>query len=153
MNTDPREKSKNDFGKDILILLIMQFLEKLEIMRENITEEKTTWCQNQIIILQSFSRKVYQQQTIKKTKILINKLVYSGLSMKELSKIVVYEFCYDYVKRKFGEKAKLCYKDTGSFIVCIKTEIFIKKFQNMLKLDLMLNYELSIKALRFDGKL
>ena len=34
----------------------------------------------------------------------------------------MYEFWYDYVKPKDGEKAKLCYMDTDSFIVYIKTE-------------------------------
>ena len=34
----------------------------------------------------------------------------------------MYEFYYDYVKPKYGEKAALCYMDTNSFIVYIKTE-------------------------------
>ena len=34
----------------------------------------------------------------------------------------MYEFWYDYVKPKYGRKAKLCYMDTDSFIVYIKTE-------------------------------
>ena len=33
----------------------------------------------------------------------------------------MYDFCYGYVKSKYGEKLKLCYMDTGSFIVYIKT--------------------------------
>ena len=36
----------------------------------------------------------------------------------------MYEFCYDYGKLKYGQKAKLCCMDTGSFIVYIKTEVF-----------------------------
>ena len=56
----------------------------------------------------------------------MNKLVYLGLSILELSKIVMYEFWYDYVKLKHEEKAKRCYIDTESFIVCIKThDIYI----------------------------
>ena len=51
----------------------------------------------------------------------MNKSVYLGLSILELSKILMYEFWYDYVKPKYGEKAKLCYMDTDSFIVYIKT--------------------------------
>ena len=49
---------------------------------------------------------------MKKTEILMNKRVYLGLSILELSKILMYEFWYDYVKLKYGEKAKLCYVDT-----------------------------------------
>ena len=59
---------------------------------------------------------------IKTTQIFINKPIYFVLSILELSKIVMYEFWYNYVKSKYGEKAKLCYMDTESFIVYIKTE-------------------------------
>ena len=45
----------------------------------------------------------------------MNKLVYLGLSILELSKIVMYGLQYDYMKLKYGQKAKLCYKDTDSF--------------------------------------
>ena len=51
----------------------------------------------------------------------MNKPVYIGLSMRELSKILMYEFWYDYIKSNHGEKVKLCYMDIDSFIVCIKT--------------------------------
>ena len=50
----------------------------------------------------------------------MNKPVYLGLSILELSRILMFEFWYDYVKPKYGRKAKLCYMDTGSFIVYIK---------------------------------
>ena len=43
---------------------------------------------------------------MRKTQILMNKPVYLGLSILELSKIVIYEFWYDFVKRKYGEKGK-----------------------------------------------
>ena len=43
--------------------------------------------------------------------------VYLGLSMLDLSKTVMYEFLYNYVKSKYGENAKLCYMNTNSFIV------------------------------------
>ena len=50
----------------------------------------------------------------------MNKPVHSGLSILQLSKILMCEFWYDYVKPKCGEKAKLFYMDTDSFIVYIK---------------------------------
>ena len=56
----------------------------------------------------------------------MNKPVYLGLSILELSKILMYEFWYDYVKPKYGKKAKLCSKDTDSFIVYIKTDDIYK---------------------------
>ena len=59
---------------------------------------------------------------IGKTKILMNEPVYLGFSILELSKILMHEFWYDYVKPKYGKKAKYCYMDTDSFIVYVKTD-------------------------------
>ena len=63
---------------------------------------------------------------MEKTEILMNKPIHSGLSIVELSKILMYEFCYNYVKPKYGEKIKLCYMDTDSFILYIKTDDIYK---------------------------
>ena len=52
----------------------------------------------------------------------MNNPVYLGLSILEISKIVMYKLWYDCVKRKYNEKAKLCYMDTDNFIVHVKTE-------------------------------
>ena len=72
---------------------------------------------------------------MEKTETLMNKPVYLGLSILELSKILMYEIWYDYVKPKYGKKAKLCYMDIDSFIVCIKTDtkILQKKLKQSLK--------------------
>ena len=56
----------------------------------------------------------------------MNRPVYLGWSMLEISKTLMYKFWYDYVKPKYGDNVKLCYKDTDSFIVHIKTEDFYK---------------------------
>ena len=50
----------------------------------------------------------------------MNKPVYLGLSILELSKIVIYGFWYEYVKPKYSERAKWCYMDTDSFILHAK---------------------------------
>ena len=63
---------------------------------------------------------------MKKTEILLNKPVYLGLPIRELSKILMQEFWYDYVKPKYCEKAKLKYIHADSFIVCIKTDDIYK---------------------------
>ena len=63
---------------------------------------------------------------MKKTQILMNELVYLGMSILGLSKIVIYEFWYDYVKPKYGEKANLCCLDTDIFIVYIKLDDIYK---------------------------
>ena len=56
----------------------------------------------------------------------MNKPVYLELSLLKLCKILVYEFWHVYVKSNYGEKAKLCYTDTDSFIVYIKTDYIYK---------------------------
>ena len=71
-----------------------------------------------------FSAKHLIAIEMKKTEILMYKFVFLGHSIQELSKILMNEFWYDYVKLKYYAKAKLCYMDTESFIVYIKTDIY-----------------------------
>ena len=56
----------------------------------------------------------------------MNKPVYLGLSILDLSKTVIFEFWYDYVKPKYDENGKLCYRNTDSFIVHVKTDDIYK---------------------------
>ena len=64
---------------------------------------------------------------MRKTKVKMNKpIIYLGLSILEISKILMYKFWYDYMKRKYGKDVKLCYTDTDSFTMNIKTEDFYK---------------------------
>ena len=63
---------------------------------------------------------------IKKTKLKMNKPVYLSMSILDISKTLMYEFWYDYVKPKYQDKANLCYMDTDSFFIHIITEDFIK---------------------------
>ena len=52
------------------------------------------------------------------------------MSILDISKILMHEFWYDYSKPKYQDKAKLCYMDTDSFIIHIKTEDFYKDIAN-----------------------
>ena len=67
---------------------------------------------------------------MKKTKVKMNKPVYLGISMLDISKTLMYEFWYDYIKPKYQDKAKLCYMDTDSFVIHIKTEDFYEGIAN-----------------------
>ena len=67
---------------------------------------------------------------MKKTKLKMNKPIYLGMSILDISKTLMYEFWYDYIKPKYQDKAKLCYMDTDSFIIYIKTEDFYKDIAN-----------------------
>ena len=59
-----------------------------------------------------------------KIKVLINKPVYLGQVIVDLTKLVMYEFHYDYMIPKYGESLKLCYMDTDSLVYHIKVEDF-----------------------------
>ena len=66
-----------------------------------------------------------------KIKVVMSKPVYLGEAILDLSKIVMYEFHYDYMVPKYGlEKLKLCYRDTDSLIYDIKTEDFYEDIAN-----------------------
>ena len=61
---------------------------------------------------------------MRKTKVVMNKPVYLGQAILDISKTLMYDFWYDYLKPKYGDKVKLCYMDTDNFIVHIETEDF-----------------------------
>ena len=62
-----------------------------------------------------------------KIKVVMNKPVYPGQAILDLSKIVMYEFHYDYMKRKYvDDKLTLCYMDTDSLIYDIEMDDFYK---------------------------
>ena len=56
----------------------------------------------------------------------MKKPLYLGMSIFDISKTLIYNFWYDYFKPKYGYRAKLCYMDTDSFIIHIKTEDFFQ---------------------------
>ena len=60
----------------------------------------------------------------------MNKPLYLGMSILDISKTLMQEFWYDYIKPKYQDKAKLCYIDTDSFIIYVKTEDFYKDIAN-----------------------
>ena len=80
---------------------------------------------------------------MKKTQILMNKPIYLGLSILDISKTKMYEFWYNYVKPKYSEKVKLHYMDTGSFIVHVRTDIIYK--------DIVENIEKRLDTSNYDG--
>ena len=67
---------------------------------------------------------------MKRTKAKMNKPIYLDLSILEISKILMYEFWYDYMKPKYDDHVKLCYTDTDSFIMNIETKDFYKDIAN-----------------------
>ena len=67
---------------------------------------------------------------MKKTKVKMTKPLYLGMTILDISKILMYEFWYNYIRPRYGDKAKLCYTDSDSFIIYIKTEDFCEDIFN-----------------------
>ena len=63
---------------------------------------------------------------MKKTRLVFNKPVYLGMCILDLSKTLMYDFHYNYIKQKYGDKAILLFTDTDSFMYVIQTEDFYK---------------------------
>ena len=70
---------------------------------------------------------------MKKTKVKMNKPIYLGMSILGISKTLMYEFWYDYIKPKYQDRAKLRYMDTDSFVIYINSDDFTKTLLMMLK--------------------
>ena len=70
---------------------------------------------------------------MKKTKVKMNKPVYLGMSILDISKMLMYKFWYNFINPKYGDRAKLCYTDTDSFIIHIITENFFEDIAGDIK--------------------
>ena len=67
---------------------------------------------------------------MKKLRIKMNIAIYLGQAILDISKTLMYKFWYDYIKPTYEDKARLCYMDTDSFDINIKTEDFYKDITN-----------------------
>ena len=67
---------------------------------------------------------------MKKRRVKMNKPLYLSMSISDISKTLMYEFWQNYIIPKYGDRAKLCYTDTNSFIIYIKTEDFFEDISN-----------------------
>ena len=67
---------------------------------------------------------------MRKIKVNMNKLIYLGMTMLDVSKMPMYEFLYDYLKPRYKENINLCYMDTDNFIFNVKTEDWYKDISN-----------------------
>ena len=134
MNIELRKKTENDFEKDFFKLMNNSVFGKTmeNVRRYRDTKLATTDKRRSQLVSEPnyHATKRFSENLLaiemKKTKVKMNQPVYLGLSILEISKTLMYEFWYDYMKRKYSDNVKLCYMDTDSFIMHIKTKDFYK---------------------------
>ena len=134
VNTELRKKATNDFEKDFFKLINNAVFRKtMENVRKHrdIKLVKSDKKRNKLVSEPNFHTKKLSDNNLaiiemRKVKVKMNKPIYLGLSVFDISKITMYAFWYDYVKIKYQDKARLCYMDTDSFVVNIKTKDFYK---------------------------
>ena len=138
MNTELRKEAENDFEKDFYKLMndavfgrsIMNIRRHRDI--KLVTDDKKR-CKlasmPNYYTTKQFSENFLAME-LRKAKIKMNVPIYIGFTILEVSKTVMWEFFYDYLKPKYGDEAKLCYNDTDSFILHIKTKDFHEDINN-----------------------
>ena len=138
MNTELRKAAKNDFEKDLFKLMnnsvfgkTMENIRKHRDIKLVTTDKKRSKLVSEpnyyTINLISADLSIIE---MKKTEVKMNKPIYLGLSILEISKTLMYEVWYDYMKPKYNDNVKLCYMDTDSFIMNMKTNDFYKDISN-----------------------
>ena len=139
INITLRKEAKNDFEKYFLELMKNSVFGKtMENVRNHrdiklvTTDEK----RNKLVSEPNYHTTKHFSENLlaiemKKTKVKMNNPVYLGMSVLDISKTLMYEFWYDYIKPKYGDRAKLCYMDTDdSFVIYIETEDLYKDNAN-----------------------
>ena len=134
MNTELRKLAKDDFEKDLFKLMnnavfgkTMENIRKHRDIKIVTTDKK----RNKLVSEPNYHTMNYISEDLSiiemnKTKVKMNKLLCLRLSILDISKILMYKFWYDYMKLKYKNKVKLCYMDTDSLIMNIKTNDFYK---------------------------
>ena len=129
-----RKKASNDFEKDFFHLMNNAVFGKtMENVRKHrdLKLVKKDCKRNKLVSEPNYHKMKLIAENLsiiemKKVKVKMNKPIYLGLPILEISKIIIYEFWYDYMKRKYGDMVKLCYTDTDSLVMTIKTKDFYK---------------------------
>ena len=142
-NTEMRANAKSEFEKDFFKLLNNSVFGKtIENTREyrNVDFVASEHKVQQLAMQPNYrSTTIINENLIAveryKTTVKMNKPIYTGVTVFELSKLFMYQFYYDYIKKTYpGEKSTLCMTDTDSFILEIETEDIFK--------DMLENHEL-----------
>ena len=138
INTEFRQEAKNQFEKDFFKLMINSMFGKT---MENVRNHRdiklvtTNKQRNKFASEPNYHSTKYISKDLlimemKKTEVKMNKPMYLGQAVLDISKTLMYEFWYDYLQPKYGDKVRLCCMNTDSFVTYIGTEDFYKDIAN-----------------------
>ena len=141
LNTKLRTEAKNEFEKNFFKLMNNSVFGKT---MENIRNRVDVKLVNDKKRAEKLSAKpnykhcnIFSEDLVaihmKKTKLDFDKPVYLGMCILDLSKTLMYDFHYNYIKKKYGDKAKLLLTDTDSLMYEIQTEDFYKDISEDVK--------------------
>ena len=138
MNTKLCKEAKNEFEKHFFKLMNNSFFGKtMENVRKHTDIKLVTTKEKRIKLVSEPNYHTTKQFSenllvieVKKTKVKMNKPTYLGMFILDISKTLMYKFWHDYVKPKYKEKVKLCYKYTDSFVINTFTEDFFEDINN-----------------------
>ena len=141
LNTDLRTKARNEFEKDFFKLMNNSVFGKtMENIRNRVdiklvTDKKKA---EKLAAKPNFKHcDIFNENLIaihmKKTNLTFDKPVYLGMSILDLSKTLMFDFHYNYIKTKYGDKAKLLFTDTDSLMYEIRTEDFYEDIKGDVK--------------------
>ena len=138
LNTRLRKDAKNEFEKDFFKLMNNSVFGKtMENIRNHKDMKLVTSDKKYLKYVMKpnfkgghpFSKHLFAVE-MGKTEIKINKSVYLRQAILDLSKMLMYEFHYDYMRQRYGSQVKLYYMDTDSFVYEIETEDFYRDIAN-----------------------
>ena len=141
LNTNLRAKATNDFEKDFFKLMNNSVFGKtMENIRNRVdirlvtrvSQAKRLTCKPNYQHHTIFSKNLAAVH-MKKVSLKFNKPVYLGMSILDLSKTLMYDFHYNYIKPKYGERSKLLFTDTDSLAYEIETEDFYRDISSDVK--------------------
>ena len=133
-NTRLRKNAKNEFEKDFFKLMSNSDFRKTMENTKNQKDIKLVTSDKNYLKYDMkpnfkdghpFSKHLFGVER-ERTENKMNKPMYIGQAILYLSKTLMYEFHYDYMRPKYGSKAKLCYMDTDSFVYEIDNEDFYR---------------------------
>ena len=134
INTKLHTKAKSEFEKDFFTLMNNSVFGKTMENIRNRVDFQLVNSESKAVKLAA--KPNYDHLTIfdenlvavhmKKIKLYFNKLIYLGMSILDISKTKMYDFYYEYIKLKYGDRTKLCATDTDAYIYDIQTEVCYK---------------------------